>query len=282
MEHFDRIRQALLYIDAHLDQDISYDALARHVHLSPYYFHRLFTLVVGKGFAAYVRDRRLQRACALLASGEETVLSICMRCGFDSAQAFSRAFRRDIGMSPSEYRRRGCVPVTPSVEEMIIAFTNRIRGGVYVKPRMIRQGKLCIAGASGDGERTGEVWATFEALHARAPLENRLSENGYEIRTFGPGGHRVHVGYAVPSGDVPDGYETLALPASAYAAFDVYVSRGYTSENDAMAEWIATNGEGYRERLLGGETHYVVEYYDERFAGEEAGSIVEIWVPVER
>jgi predicted transcriptional regulator YdeE len=48
-----------------------------------------------------------------------------------------------------------------------------------------------------------------------------------------------------------------------------------------MLEWLNENKQGYSERLLG-TTHYCVEYYDERFHGSEAGSIVEIWVPIEK
>jgi predicted transcriptional regulator YdeE len=48
-----------------------------------------------------------------------------------------------------------------------------------------------------------------------------------------------------------------------------------------MNEWLKSNQEGYSERLIDGK-HYCVEYYDERFKGNEAGSIVEIWVPIEK
>jgi len=75
-------------------------------------------------------------------------------------------------------------------------------------------------------------------------------------------------------------YRVVELPASEYASFDVYVARGYDSENSAMNEWLANNDQKYRERLLDGK-HYCVEFYDERFHGEEEDSIVEIWVPIE-
>ena len=48
-----------------------------------------------------------------------------------------------------------------------------------------------------------------------------------------------------------------------------------------MDDWLSSNNEGYTEKLLDNR-HYCVEFYDERFKGEEAGSIVEIWVPVEK
>ena len=76
-------------------------------------------------------------------------------------------------------------------------------------------------------------------------------------------------------------YTLLELPPCRYASFEVYVSNGYESENNAMDEWLASNEEGYSEKLLNGK-NYCVEYYDERFSGEESGSIVEIWIPIEK
>lgn len=281
MEHFRRIALALETIDANLDQPMSMEKLARIAHLSPYYFHRLFSAVVGRTLAAYIRSRRLERACRLLAETDRTVLSICLECGFDSAPSFSRSFRGEFGLSPTEYRRQGFRPSSTTVEEMIIHFTNRLRGGTLMDPNMIKKNKLVVAGVSGDGYKTAEVWQAFEMLHAKTPLTNRLSDNGYEVRLWSNEEGTVHVGYAVENNDVPEGYTALTLPATRYASFDVYVARGYDSENDAIHQWLDTNKEGYSQRTLDG-AYYVVEYYDERFHGEESGSIVEIWIPVEQ
>jgi predicted transcriptional regulator YdeE len=91
----------------------------------------------------------------------------------------------------------------------------------------------------------------------------------------------VHVGFAVSDVPVDEAYTVLTLPASEYASFDVCVADGYDSENSAMDEWLKTNQQGYTERLLEG-THYCVEYYGERFHDSAPGSIVEIWIPVEK
>ena len=150
-----------------------------------------------------------------------------------------------------------------------------------MNPKIIKHDALTIAGVSGDGGRAGEAWQAFEKLSGEKPLANKLSGNGYEIRMYEGDKCTVHVGLAVSGAPCDDAYELFTLPASEYAAFDVYVSRGYESENSAMDEWLRTNGQGYAERLLG-DTHYCVEYYDERFNGSEAGSIVEIWIPIEK
>lgn len=281
MNSFDYIKEALEYIDGHLDESISVESIAERFHFSAYYFHRMFSVIVGKPIAAHIRDRRLQQACVQLATSDKPVIDIGMDCGYRSAQSFSRAFQAMYGLYPSEYRRQGYIPAVTTVEEMIMKFTNRLRGGVFVNPKIVKHGALNIAGVSGDGNKTGEMWDVFEKLSNEKPLGNKLSDNGYEIRLYQGDDCTVHVGNAVSADPVDPAYAVYKLPASRYAVFDVYVAQGYDSENNAMDEWLKTNRDGYTEKLLG-DTHYCVEYYDERFNGNEAGSIVEIWIPIER
>ena len=279
MGAFENIKRALEYIDDHLNEQISFESLAKHFHFSPYYFHRMFSVIVGKGITAYIRDRRLLCSCMQLINTEKSVLDIGLDCGYNSAQSFSRAFRAAYGVSPSEYRKQGYAPVTVTVDEMIMKFTNRLKGGIYVNPKIIKRDRLIIAGVSGDGDKTGAVWEAFERLINDKPLANKLSDNGYEIRLYDGSSSTVHVGNAVTDSSSDESYLLQSLPASEYASFDVYVANGYESENNAMNEWLETNKQGYSERLLG-NAHYCVEYYDERFKGNEADSIVEIWIPI--
>ena len=148
-----------------------------------------------------------------------------------------------------------------------------------MNPKLIKRRALRVAGISGDGDATAEVWQAFEKLNKQRPLRNELSGDGYEIRLYENDKSTVHVGHAVEDERVDSAYTVVTLPASEYASFEVYVANGYDSENSAMMEWLATNEQGYAERLLG-DAHYCVEFYDSRFTGNEAGSIVEIWVPV--
>ena len=281
MTHFSPIKEALQYIDEHLGEALNFESLAARFHFSPYYFHRIFSAIVGKTIAAHIRDRRLLYACAQLMSTEHSVLDIGLDCGYDSAQSFSRAFKTAFGLPPAIYRKQGIAPVITTVDEMIMKFTNRLRGGIDVNPSIIRRDALLIAGVSGDGYDTGAVWQAFSALAKEKQLTNKLSENGYEVRVYDGEKCTVHVGCAVSDTRVDSAYTLVSLPLSQYASFDVYVANGYDSENSAMDEWLQTNELGYAERLLD-EMHYCVEYYDERFNGEEAGSIVEIWIPIEK
>jgi predicted transcriptional regulator YdeE len=148
-----------------------------------------------------------------------------------------------------------------------------------MNPQIIKRDALIIAGVYGDGSKTGEVWDKFSALYDEEPITNTLSDNSYEIRFYEGDACAVHVGVAVSDEFADEAFTILTLPASEYASFEVHAANGYDSENKAMDEWLKNNPQGYSERLFEG-THYCVEYFDERFHGNEPGSIVEIWVPI--
>ena len=281
MNNFTKIGEALKYIDGHLDEKINLESLSEKFYFSPYYFHRLFTAVVGKSLAAYIRDRRILFACRQLGTTDNTVLEITLNCGFHSAQAFSRTFSDLQGISPSEYRKQGYQPDIISADELVMRFTNRLRGGILLNPNIIKRDRLLVAGTCGDGSKTWDVWNAFEKLSAEKPLGNTLSGHGYEVRMYEGERCTVYAGNVVSDRKVDSAYTLLELPPCRYASFEVYVSNGYESENNAMDEWLASNEEGYSEKLLNGK-NYCVEYYDERFSGEESGSIVEIWIPIEK
>ena len=162
--NFENIKAALEYIDNHLDELLTFETVAKRFHFSPYYFHRMFSVIVGKAMAAHIRDRRFTRACIQLVETDDSILNIGLECGYNSAQSFTRAFRITYGLPPSEYRRQRLTPTVVTVDEMIMKFTNRLRGGIYLNPKIIKRDSLTIAGVFGDGEKTGEVWEAFMKL----------------------------------------------------------------------------------------------------------------------
>lgn len=279
MTALDRVKPALLYIDEHLDEPLRIEDVAARFHFSPFYFHRVFTLIVGQSMAAYIRGRRLQYAALALHGRRQTLTDIAMQAGFETAQAFSRAFSRAYGMPPGAYRAAGIAPEVTPVETLLLKFNNRLQGGMYVNPKLIKKPAMRIAGAKGPGHLTAQVWAEFEAKSNQ--LTNPVSESGHEVRLWDGEENPVYAGYDIGGADAPEGFACVDLPAGEYASFEVFVAQGYDSENDAMEAWLKDNEQGYRRRYLG-DLPFVVEYYDERFQGEESGSIVEIWVPVEK
>ena len=129
MKSFDNIERALKYIDSHLSEQIGYERLANILHFSPYYFHRMFSIIVGKTITVYIRDRRIEQACVMLSNTKKDTLDICLECGFDAYSSFSRVFKNKYGLSPKEYRKQGRIPVIISVDELIKTFKKNLEDG---------------------------------------------------------------------------------------------------------------------------------------------------------
>ena len=99
-----RILRVQLHIENDLDRDFSLAELANVAFLSPYHFHRIFRAIIGEGVAEYVRRVRLERAAIALKATKDDVTTIALDTRYGSHEAFTRAFRRQFGMSPSEFR----------------------------------------------------------------------------------------------------------------------------------------------------------------------------------
>lgn len=102
----DRFADLAAWIQAHLRQDLSAEALADRVFLSPRHFSRRFKEVFGVTPAIFVERLRLDEARRRLGSRTTTIEGVAASVGFNSAKAFRRSFERRFGVNPTSYRRR--------------------------------------------------------------------------------------------------------------------------------------------------------------------------------
>lgn len=99
------IARALAHVERHLAQPLDAGRLADQAAMSRHHFHRVFHAHLGLSVGEYITWRRLQRACALLASGHEPVADIAWAVGYESAQALAKAMRRELDATPTQVRR---------------------------------------------------------------------------------------------------------------------------------------------------------------------------------
>jgi AraC family transcriptional regulator len=100
-----RLSRVLGFIDNHLCEELSVDALAAAAFLSKYHFSRAFRVATGTSPKRYLRSKRLEMAKSLLLEDTHALSSIAALCCFSCAANFSRAFRSATGTTPTEYRR---------------------------------------------------------------------------------------------------------------------------------------------------------------------------------
>ena len=93
------------YLQEHLDKEISLNILADEFHLSSQYISQLFKSEIGVNFLAYLTSIRMERAKKLLLATSLSIGEISEKCGYADYRVFTKAFKKEEGSTPSQYRR---------------------------------------------------------------------------------------------------------------------------------------------------------------------------------
>ncbi|MGM9637610.1 MAG: AraC family transcriptional regulator [Eubacteriales bacterium] len=105
MSWMEMVGDAIQYIEAHITEDLSAERIAKQVNVSPFYFQKGFAMLCGFTMSEYIRNRRLALAGSELAAGDEKVIDIALKYGYDSPDSFTKAFTRFHGVTPSQVRK---------------------------------------------------------------------------------------------------------------------------------------------------------------------------------
>lgn len=98
------IHAAKEYIKENYSKDISLDEVSRVVNISPYYFSKLFKEETKEGFIEYLTNIRINQAKELLSKNEFSMKEICSMVGYSDPNYFSRSFKKNVGVTPTEYK----------------------------------------------------------------------------------------------------------------------------------------------------------------------------------
>lgn len=102
-------------MDRNFTSPIDLAEAAEVAHLSKFHFHRLFSSLYGVTPAAYLSNRRIERAQDLLRTSNLTVTEVCMAVGYSSLGSFSTRFRAIVRETPGEYQRRWAATGAPRI-----------------------------------------------------------------------------------------------------------------------------------------------------------------------
>ena len=102
MEH--KIKQAIAYMEDAFQKDIKLEDIASYVYLSPYYFSRVFKKSMDSSPIQYLINYRVNHAKKLLHHTDLSIEEIAAECGFNSASHFITTFKKNVDMSPKQFR----------------------------------------------------------------------------------------------------------------------------------------------------------------------------------
>src|SRR6202142_4302353 len=101
-----KMRRLIDFIEEHLDGDLSLEAMAREVDISPLYLARAFKAAIHQSPHQYVLARRIEKSKELLRNTDMPIVDVALSVGFSSQSHLSHWFLRQIGVSPAAYRRQ--------------------------------------------------------------------------------------------------------------------------------------------------------------------------------
>ena len=107
------LRSIVSYCAQNYSRELTLATLENELHLSKYYISHLFGSKIGTGFNDYINALRVSEACRYLRRSNKSITEISALVGFGTLRTFNRAFVKQVGMSPSEYRKTALGSVEP-------------------------------------------------------------------------------------------------------------------------------------------------------------------------
>jgi AraC family transcriptional regulator len=283
MEGLDRLNAAMDYLEAHLADEIAYERAAQIACCSTYHFQRMFSYIAGVPLSEYIRRRRLTLAAFELQAGSCRVIDAALKYGYESPEAFSRAFKKLHGVAPASAREAGAsLKAYPRM-----SFTIRIQGDVPMQVRITQREGFRVFGVcttvSADQQTAFEQIPRFfkQCDEDRVPdqindLLGRFHDNhtisalfNHTERDF-----QYMIGQFLPKGlDLPEGFTVLEAPAATWAVFDAPQADMQPMWRRIWTEWFPASG---YETVPGPQFEM---YYGLAGHGNVFG---EIWIPVRK
>lgn len=168
MKELSPLEKAIEYIEMHLDEHIGLNDVSRETGYSYYYMTRLFSSVLGEPVGRYIVRRRLYKASEKLLHTDRRVIDIALESGFESAEAFSRAFKAVFASSPVEYRKAGADLMMNAKRKLAPGDVCHIANNISREPEIVLMEETKAAGIRGTtslfDNRLPGLWEQFLAL----------------------------------------------------------------------------------------------------------------------
>ena len=286
-----RLNAALDYIEEHLEDEMDWERAAAEANCSTFHFLRMFEVVSGVSAGEYVRRRRLSLAALELARSDIKVIDLAIRLGYDSPDSFTKAFKRELGMTPSGAREPGVrLKTWPRLSFSIVLKGNAPMNFRIENRETIKMTGLPLRTPTDDGKNFAAIPAfwesrmkdgSFAALEKCIPPASKLGVMGVCAGDWDNKTHQFTYLIAIETpadrSQLPQGCIEVTAKAGTWAIFE---SRGPLPDalqatiKRVYGEWFPTSGYEH----TGGPELEVYSPED----GSSPDYYCELWVPVRK
>jgi AraC family transcriptional regulator len=285
-EYRNRINKVIKAIIQHPGDDWTTQTLAGLAGISTFHFHRIFRALTGETMFAFLQRRRLLRAIELINEDNFTLTEIALECGFDSGSSLSRAFRKQLGCSPTEYRRQHSSPLLPpphprsSIREKtpIEIRERRARAALVVERKGMVEQNFNQAAAEAFRVLAGEIkrvngWPAIRECFGMCPDEASMvpdAEARYQAGFFYDGEWPTlpAMGDEVQRMTIPDGRWAVSIHQGSYETL-------WQSWNRLYRDWLPASGLTLRDAAP------FEIYLNDKKTTPPTELQTEIWIPIE-
>ena len=252
MDWTQRLNAALDYLEETLDREPDLARAAGLANCSPFHFLRMFEVVFGIGPGEYSRRRRLSRAALDLAAGGAKVIDVAYRYGYETPEAFAKAFKRLFGITPTEAKVPGTVLETwPGLRLAIV-----LKGERSMNYRIVEKPEFRVTGwslrtTSDGGANMREIPQFWDRCHAEGKVA-ALAPHAMPWGMLGiccdmnqDGSFSYVIGVEDQGKPLPEGTKSYTIPAAKYAVFESVGAMPDAIQNvwkQAFGEWFPTSG----------------------------------------
>jgi AraC family transcriptional regulator len=157
-----KIADVLNYIDNHLADSLNVKALSEQFGISFFHFHRIFKAFLNEPLGSYINRIRLETAVKLIRYTDEPLSDIALRIGYNDCSAFSKAFSKEFGVSPLEFKSNKTIVLNTHVDYKINDCESLVAD---IKPKIIQISNKSVIFTQFNGEYGSEdfsrAWNDF-------------------------------------------------------------------------------------------------------------------------
>ncbi len=181
MDYLDRLVRGIEFIESNLHGVCNLQNIAVAACLSPFHFHRTFTALTGETPGDYVRSRKLTIASIQLAESNTRILEIAIECGYESQEAFSRAFKKHFRDTPKRFREKRYSSHFLRRAALNRSIIEHLLGGLTMEPKIVVKKEFTLVGVAGktskSNNRIGDIWQRFFTVLPSIPQQLNTKVN---------------------------------------------------------------------------------------------------------